>query len=113
MAKTASCKLAVIFAACGIPEPHAEYLFTGLSGKRKWRFDFAWPEQRIAFEREGATWTGGRHVRGKGYANDCQKYSEAAICGWVVIRATADMIRSGEALALLGSAFCKSTGSAS
>ena len=52
----------------------------------------------VAFEREGGTWTGGRHVSGTGYAKDCEKYSEAAILGWCVIRATTDMVKSGAAL---------------
>lgn len=65
---------------------------------RRWRFDLAWPELKVAFEREGSTWTSGRHTRGGGYAADCEKYNAAGIDGWVVVRATVDMIRSGLAL---------------
>jgi len=97
--------LAVIFKAAGLPEPVPEYRFRGICGTRTWRFDFAWEKFAIAFEREGGTWAGGRHVRGVGYRNDCLKYSEAAICGWAVIRATSDMIKSGEAITLLKEAF--------
>lgn len=82
----------------GLPEPVAEYRF---HPSRRFRFDWAWPEHRVALEREGATWTGGRHVSGAGYESDCVKYSEAALLGWVVIRATASMIRDGRALQLL------------
>ncbi len=84
----------------GLPAPEPEYRFARDAG-RKWAFDLAWPALLVAFEREGGTWTGGRHIRGKGYERDCEKYSEAAIRGWVVIRATTDMIADGRALALL------------
>jgi hypothetical protein len=72
---------------------------------RRWRFDFAWPAQRIALEIEGGSWAGGRHVRGRGYEADCEKYSEAALRGWRVLRATPGMVRDGRALALLERAF--------
>ncbi len=31
---------------------------------------------------------GGRHTRGAGYANDAEKYLEAVLAGWTVIRLT-------------------------
>ena len=65
--------------------------------KRKWRFDFAWPKLMIALEVEGGTHSGGRHVRGNGFDNDCEKYNEAAILGWTVLRVTSNMIKSGMA----------------
>ena len=58
-------------------------------------------ELRIALEIEGGTWTGGRHVRGRGYQADCEKYSEAALQGWRVLRATPAMLQDGRALAML------------
>jgi len=73
--------------------------------ERRWRFDYAWPEHKIAFEVEGGAWTNGRHVRGKGYENDCVKYSTAAIKGWTVIRATTNMVSDGRAVELLEQAF--------
>lgn len=57
---------------------------------RKWRFDYAFPKYKIAIEVEGGVYSGGRHVRGKGFLNDCEKYSEAAILGWCVIRVPPD-----------------------
>ena len=69
--------------------------------KRKWRFDYAWPDRKIALEIEGGTWALGRHVRGKGYENDCIKYSEAAVLGWRIIRATTTMCESGIMMGLL------------
>lgn len=84
--------------AVGIPKPEAEWYF---HPKRSWRFDLAWPAYMIAFEREGGTWQGSRHTRGQGYRNDIEKYNEAGILGWQVIRATVDMMNSGEALNIL------------
>ena len=90
--------LATILASAGLPEPVREHRF---APPRRWRFDFAWPDRRIALEVEGGTWSGGRHVRGRGYANDCTKYNAAVLLGWRVLRVTSDMVRSGEALTLL------------
>lgn len=66
--------------------------------KRKWRFDFANPEKKIAIECEGGIYTNGRHVRGSGYENDCQKYNEASIMGWKLIRVTGSMVKKGTAI---------------
>ena len=62
--------------------------------KRRWRFDFALPERMIAFEIEGGHWAGGRHTRGSGFAKDCEKYLEAALAGWTVVRLTAEQINT-------------------
>lgn len=74
---------------------------------RKWRFDYCWPDEMVALEIEGGIWTNGRHTRGKGYENDCEKYSEAAILGWKVIRVTVGMISDGRAIYLLEKVFKK------
>ncbi len=68
-------------------------------GKRKWRFDFAYPDPDVllAIEVEGGTWTGGRHTTGVGFERDAEKYAHAAIKGWRVIRATSDQVKSGVA----------------
>lgn len=68
--------------------------------ERKWRFDFAWPNEdvKLAIEVDGGTHTGGRHVRGAGYAKDCEKSNTAAAMGWTLFRFTSDMIKSGKAI---------------
>lgn len=68
---------------------------------RKWRFDFCIPTASLAIEVEGGVWSGGRHSRGGGFTEDCRKYGEAAILQWRVIRVTAEMIKSGEALNMI------------
>jgi hypothetical protein len=67
----------------GISIPDAELKF---HPKRKFRFDYAWTKQKVACEIEGGIFTGGRHVRGKGYLLDCFKYNSAAEFGWIVLR---------------------------
>jgi hypothetical protein len=79
----------------GYPEPAPEHEFHPV---RKWKFDFAWPEFKIALEVEGVLpGEGGRHQRASGYEGDCSKYSEASLLGWTVLRATPRMVRAGEA----------------
>lgn len=72
---------------------HEEFSF---HPSRSWRFDFAIPDLKIAFEIEGAHWAGGRHSRGKGFERDIEKYNYAALTGWKVLRATYTQIKSGE-----------------
>ena len=56
--------------------------------KRRWRFDYAIPEYRIAIEVEGGVWTQGRHTRAKGFLGDMDKYNTAAVMGWTLVRTT-------------------------
>lgn len=79
----------------GLPEPLREYRF---HPKRRWRFDMAWPDDRVALEVEGGVYTGGRHTRGRGFQEDCVKYNEAALLGWTVLRVTGEQIDDGSAL---------------
>jgi hypothetical protein len=60
---------------------------------RRFRFDAALPAHHIAIEYEGGTYSGGRHVRGKGYTNDCKKYTMAAMEGWTLLRFTVDITK--------------------
>ncbi len=58
---------------------------------RKWRFDYAIPDKMVAIELEGGVYTNGRHTRGKGYENDCEKYNAALSQGWKVFRLTTNL----------------------
>jgi very-short-patch-repair endonuclease len=82
----------------GMPLPVREIRFTDA---RKWRFDFAWVDRKIAAEIEGGTWAGGRHTRGKGFEDDCEKYNTAVSLGWRVYRFTSDMVTDGRALCFI------------
>jgi very-short-patch-repair endonuclease len=65
---------------------------------RKWRFDYAWPDIKFAVEVEGGLYVMGRHSRGAGYEKDLEKYSEAMVLGWQVLRVSNKLINSGRAL---------------
>lgn len=56
--------------------------------KRKWRFDFANLQYKVAVEVEGGAYTKGRHTRPKGFIADMEKYNAAAELGWIVLRYT-------------------------
>lgn len=58
--------------------------------KRRWRFDYAIPDHKIALEVEGGVWTGGRHIRAQGFLGDMEKYNTATLMGWRVFRTTPD-----------------------
>lgn len=90
--------LALHIRAAKLWEPVREYRFDSV---RKWRFDFAWPNILLAAEVEGGIWTGGRHTRGKGFLDDCEKYNQAAMAGWKVLRFPVEVIVSGEALRII------------
>jgi hypothetical protein len=73
--------------ASGLPRPIPEFRF---ARPRKWAFDFAFPEQKVAVEVEGGIWTRGRHTRGAGYLADMEKYNRANHLGWRLYRTTPD-----------------------
>ena len=68
---------------------------------RRWRFDFAWVAERVALEVEGSVWARGRHTRGKGYLGDIEKYDEAVILGWKLLRIATDHAGMGYAVDLI------------
>lgn len=64
---------------------------------RQFRFDFAFPTQKLAVEIEGGVWMSkSRHTSGKGYTSDCIKYNEAQLRGWTVLRFTKDMLEADD-----------------
>ncbi len=69
---------------------------------RRWRFDFANKERKLAIEVQGGLWLKkGGHTSGKGVTRDIEKYNEALRLGWMILYATATTIKSGEALSLV------------
>lgn len=81
--------------ALKLPVMQEEYAF---HKTRRWRFDFAWPQFKLAVELEGGTLSRGRHVRPQGFQNDCEKYNKATLLGWQVLRFTSCDINSGRAI---------------
>ena len=86
----------------GLPDPATELLF---HPKRKWRFDYAWEEQKLALEVHGGIHSGGRHTRGRGFVEDRAKMNEATLLGWTVLEVTPEHIKSGQLRAWLLAAF--------
>jgi hypothetical protein len=92
---------AIFTALCrshGLPFPFPEARF---HPTRRWRFDWSWPQEKIALEINGGVWRGGRHNTGKGYLGELEKLNEAQILGWKVIQVTPDQVKSGEAFAIV------------
>lgn len=81
-----------------LPMPESEFRF---APPRRWRFDYAWPEHRVALEVEGGVFQGGRHTRGAGFLKDMEKYNEAAAKGWTVLRTVPRELCSAETMDLL------------
>lgn len=82
----------------GLPEPVAEYRF---ARPRRWRFDLAWPDNLVALEFEGGIHTGGRHTTGVGYQLDLEKYNQAALRGWRVLRVSHAQVDDDTAIQLV------------
>ena len=68
---------------------------------RRWKSDFAFPAQKLLIEIEGGIWQKSRHTTGTGFTNDCEKYNEAALLGYRVLRFTTDMVKDGKAIETL------------
>lgn len=79
----------------GLPVPVQEVVF---ARPRRWRFDLCWEAEKLACEVEGAVYRQGRHVRGSGFTKDCEKYAEAVLRGYRVLRVTSGQVKDGTAL---------------
>ena len=82
-------------AVAGLPEPVCEYAF---APPRRWRFDYAFIEQKVAVEVDGGLFSGGRHARGAGIRKDYEKRNNAAILGWRMLHFLPEQVESGEAI---------------
>lgn len=94
--------LVKLIEAAGLPAPVPEHRF---APPRRWRFDLAWVERKVALEIEGGIFVAGRHSRGAGMLADMEKYNEATLRGWRVYRCTPEQATSGAVLALLTAEF--------
>ena len=63
----------------GIDRPVFEHQFHQV---RKWRFDLAWPDQRVYMEVDGGIWIKGGHNRGAQMRKDWEKRNAASALGW-------------------------------
>jgi very-short-patch-repair endonuclease len=78
-----------------LPPHEVEYAFA--KPERRWRFDYAWLDQKVAVELDGGSWVGGRHTRGVGFEGDCEKMNAATLRGFRVLRFTATMLKNDPA----------------
>ena len=76
----------------GLPPGVAEHEFCA---GRKWRFDFAFPKQRVAVEVQGGLFTAGRHTRGAALVKEYEKWRAAAQLGWRILPCIPQQIYSG------------------
>ena len=89
--------------ALGLPVPVSEFKF---HESRRFAFDFAWPDLRIALEIEGIVYptkkgdygVGGRHGSVAGFTRDITKYGESFARGWRVLRCLPSQIDNGTAI---------------
>lgn len=81
----------------GLPDYEREFVF---NEKRKWRFDYLFPVERVAVEYEGGIFDKGKggHSSITGIMRDIEKYNEATLAGYTVIRVTAQSVASGAAI---------------
>ncbi len=86
--------LALQIRALKMPDPVREHRFDPV---RKWRFDFAWPELRLAVECQGGIWAKGGHSTGVGITRDLEKLDAAHRQGWTVYQCGSELIKSGRA----------------
>ncbi len=100
--RTASASFPSLCRAAGLPEPVSEFKFHPL---RKWRFDWCWPDWKVALEVDGGIWHGGRHTRGAGWIKDTEKLNAAAAAGFRMLRATPQQMASGQIFGILQEVF--------
>lgn len=77
-----------------LPPVERQFLFAKQALGRRWAFDFAWREYRVAVEIEGVAVRRlagrlvvlGRHASIEGIRGDMEKYNYAALLNWQVLR---------------------------
>lgn len=78
--------------------------------KRQWRFDFAWPDMKLAVEIDGGLFRPmSGHRSPIGITEDRVKDAVAQLMGWVVLRFTEISFRNDDVIPIMEEAFeyCK------
>lgn len=94
LSHTYTTQLLVQLRALGLPDADREWRF---HPARRWRFDLAWPERKVAVEIQGGLFSNGRHARGAGISSDYEKGAAATLLGWRVFWVTPHQIKMGQA----------------
>jgi len=83
--------------AHGIPDsdPEQQVVIEGVKSdaNRHYKFDFAWPQIRLAIEVDGHGWG---HVTPANRSRDATKVRRAMAAGWLVIPVTTDCLSNAE-----------------
>lgn len=102
-----------------LPKPVPEYRFGAMhsggpgkglrerlkaSGLSDWRFDWAWPDEKVALEVEGGLFNGGFHAHPTGIRRDMAKYNAAGARGWIVLRCLPEELLRASTLELVRAA---------
>ena len=86
----------------GMAMPCREFKFEPTS---RCRLDFAWPNRKLAVERDGGNWINGGHNRGSGRKRDNDKANAAAVLGWRVMHYFPQQLLRAETLAQVKAAY--------
>lgn len=87
----------------GLKEPEREFKF---HEKRKWRFDFAFPLEKIAIEVQGGIFLNkSGHNTGLGLLQDYEKYNNAVILGWRVLQINSPDLNKVETMEMIKKIF--------
>ena len=90
-----------VLKAAGLPLPVSEFKF---HNARKWRFDHAWPEQRLALEIDGGLFINGSHNRGARILKTHEKENAAAASGWRLIHCQPSNLHKPETISTIRAA---------
>jgi len=63
-----------------------------------WRYDFFFPDSKLAVEINGGNWVQGRHTRADALQSEYRKEYASDVCGHVLIKFDGEMVKSGEAI---------------
>lgn len=83
--------------------PHPAAIFTCRrcgAWRRRWRLDYVF-EGWLAVEKEGGAFIAGRHVNGAGFKKDLEKYNEAALAGFTLLRFLPEQFQDGSAFTVI------------
>lgn len=83
----------------GLPEPEREFKAIP---NRRFRFDFAWVEQKLLVEVQGGIYQyHPSHTSAGKIRRDCEKLNLAVLQGYRVLHFTPDMVQNGEAINMI------------
>lgn len=84
----------------GVPQPVAEHRFHPV---RRWRLDYAWPDQQVGLEVDGGAFVaqGGRHGRGVGFLRDLEKRNALALAGWLTLHVVPRQLATRETVMMI------------